>query len=81
MSTEICGIPRVVFEKRGYTDEEVESARKGYNLYQQLLTYKNTHSIVICECGTSRSYTDRYRCRKTKKHKFLVSVYKSMQHS
>lgn len=75
----VCGIPREVLISRGLSDGDVINAREGYNIYQQLLTAKNLHNKVICECGRERSYIDRYRCRKTKKHKLLISINQSMQ--
>lgn len=79
MSTEICGIPRQVFEKYGFTDEQVKSFREGYNSYQKLLVSKNTLIIVKCDCGEMRSKTDAYRCRRTKKHKLLCELRQKLQ--
>ncbi len=74
----ICGIPLELLKSRGLTEEDVIQARKGYDLYQQLIARRNTEKKVVCECGMIRSATDRYRCRKTKKHKFLVSLNEGM---
>lgn len=76
MSDEVCGIPRSVFESRNLTEDDIIQARKGYDLYQQLMARRNTDRKVVCECGSIRSATDRYRCRRTKKHKLLCELRK-----
>lgn len=79
--TDICGIPRAILAEKKISEEQIYQIKEHYNLYQRLLTSKLTSTMIQCECGVQRSISDRYRCRKTKKHSKLVAANQSMQHS